>query len=188
MQRTLLPLAIVLAVFQSACAYHLDVRRGSPRPNIVSSSASSPSRLVLGPEVLDEFIVPNTGAIYQVNVFEWRATLQAGFEAGFTPGGSAPALEIIRAELSFAPEAVDARGITRAARAVIRFQARTLDASGAPMEAFSGTANASEAITDISGNIPTVNAARAVETMYELIAAQFYSSARAPSTAGGETF
>lgn len=166
----------LVVVLDAGCQYHLDVRLGAPHPNIVSGLDSAPSSLVIGSAVQDVYVVPNSGAIYQTNIFDWRATIQAGFDNGFVAGGHGLTLEIVRADLSFAPEAVDASGVTRAARAMIRFQARTLDANGTPQQAFAGTVSAREAITDITGTIPTTNAAEAVEAMFEEIANQFYSS------------
>jgi hypothetical protein len=176
--------ALSMASVIAGCSYHLDVRRGAPHPNVVFDSRLAPSQLVIGPGVEDTFIVPNTGAIYQVNVFEWRDTIQAGYDDAFPPGGTGSTLEITRAELSFIPEAVDASGVTRAARAQIRFQARVTDASGVTQQ-FADTVTAREALTDISGTIPTANAAVAVEAMYESIAAHFFSTDSMP-TSGGE--
>lgn len=136
-------------------------------PNTVVSAAHAPASLAIAPEILDDFTIPATGSVRRVPVRGWRSTLESGFHNTFHESSSGRRLELLTAELSFAPAAVTNGGTTRAVVAQIRFAARLVDADGADLGALAGTASARQA--DVRANVPamTQNAAMAVEAMYE---------------------
>jgi hypothetical protein len=110
--------------------WHLAVGPAAPRPNVMLAQDKTPAALLLDPGIPDAFVIPGTGSVNSVPVRGWRGTLEAGFRSAFPPGSpTGRTLELIEAELTFAPAAVGFGG-TAAVRATIRFKARVLDARG----------------------------------------------------------
>ena len=123
--------------------------------------------LVLGADVKDEFIIPETGSVDEVTVRGWRGTLESGFRNAYpVAGASGRKLELLTAELSFAPAVLSLRG-TLAVLAQIRFKARLLDKSGTELGALAGLVEAREVNTVSTVTSLTDNAAKAVEALYE---------------------
>lgn len=165
----------VLAVLTSAViltgCWNLAVGPASPRPNVVVAQEKAPGALVLGPVIHDEFVVPHTASVNEVPVKGWRGTLERGFQSGFGSLHGTRKLEILEAELTFAPAAVGPGG-TGAVVALIRFKARVSDASGKELGVLAGTARAREANTSASEEGMTDSASKAVEALYEMLTAE----------------
>jgi hypothetical protein len=166
-------LALAIAVsFASGCA-QLAVGPANPRPNVMMAAGSAPAELRLDESVRDEYVIPGNGSIGEVPVTGWRNTLTRGFRNAFTASeASGPKLQLINADLSFSPAAVSGAGTTVAVTATIRFRARLVDASGAELGALAGTVHAREATASATPQGMTDNAAKAVEALYEELAAK----------------
>lgn len=173
-----------LAVFASGCV--IVVQEASPRPNVDVDPVAEPLVLVMDPSIKDRYDVPAQAAIAAVEVSSWRKTLQAGYDASLASasGSGSGVLEVrlMRADLSFSSAAVTAEGTAVAARAHVTYQARLVDASGQTIRKSIGTAVAKTAVT--SKYEATANAASAVESMYELIAADFFGTPLPTAAAG----
>ncbi len=155
-----------------ACG-HLVVGPAVPRPNVMLAAVKVPAELVLAPTVPDAFVIPGTGSVNAVPVTGWRGTLDAGFKNAFaSPGKDGRKLEILMAELSFGAAVVSGQFGTVAVTAAIRFKARLLDASGRELGALAGTAPARESNGSPTPAGMTDNAAKAVEALYETLAAE----------------
>jgi hypothetical protein len=161
----------------AGCA--LSVGPSSPHPNVMINATDAPSALVLADNIQEIYVIPGTGSVNPVNVTGWRTTLEAGFHNAFPDGAdsSGRKLEILEASLSFSPRAVGAAG-TAAVSANIRFKARLVSASGEELGVLAATAQAPEAITNVSGT--TDNAAKAVEAMYEMLATKLATRVSTP--------
>jgi hypothetical protein len=165
-------LFLCFAVFGLAGCWHLAVGPAAPRPNVMLAQDKTPAALVLDPGIADTFVIPGTGSVNSVPVRGWRGTLEAGFRSAFPPGSpTGRKLELIEAELTFAPAAVGFGG-TAAVRANIRFKARVLDASGKEIGVLAGNAAAREANVSASEAGMTDNASKAVEALYEVLATE----------------
>lgn len=168
--RVMVALAALLLV--SGCTVY--VKRGAPRPNIDLAERQATLGLVLESAVRDHFVVSNEAA-HDLDVDQWRGTLEDGFRVGF---GSAfrldatPAdlkLQVLEAELTFA--VTDA--VMSVVQAQIRYKARLVDAQGQVLKRSSGTVTSKR-----SAGIyreATVLAANAVESLYEQISADFFN-------------
>ncbi len=160
---SILPLALLVA----ACG-HLAVEPSSPHPNVMLPANKVPGTLVLAPEITENFTIAGNASVNEVPVRGWRSTLTAGFRNAFPSGAEGgPKLELIEANLSFAPAAVGSGG-TAAVVATIRFKARVIDRTGE--RALAGTVRAREANTSASEAGMTDNASKAVEALYEALA------------------
>lgn len=149
----------------------LGVGPASPRPNAIVDPHKAPAALVIATEIPDAFTIPASGSVRDVPVHGWRTTLEAGFKNTYAQAASGRKLELIAAELSFAPAAVS-RGATAAVIAQIRYKARLVGDEGQELGAFAGTVQAREA--DVTPNEPamTANASMAVEAMYEQLSSE----------------
>jgi hypothetical protein len=166
----LLTLLTLSVGFLAGC--ELAVGPASPHPNVVVAADKAPGSLTVAPDILDTFVIPATGAVAPTRVSGWRGTLERGFHAAFPTGGRRT-LEIVGAELSFAPAAVSSDGSavrTAAVRAQIRFKARVISSSGKELGAIAGMVEAREANTAAGEAGMTDNASKAVEAMYEYLA------------------
>jgi len=174
MRTTLLAIAAV-ALLVASCG-NLSGGPAAPRPNVIVSAENAPANIVVGPAVLDDFVVPATGSVRAVSVRGWRRTLTAGYQSALpTAGSSGRQLELISADLSFAPAAVSAQFGTAAVIGAIRFKARLLDATGKELGSFAGTAQAREANASASEAGMTDNASKTVEALYEALATELLS-------------
>jgi hypothetical protein len=135
----------------------------------------APSVLVIMPPVPNDYVIPSNASVNEVPVHGWRTTLEYGFRNAFPAvTGSGRKLELYEAELSFAPAAVGMGG-TAAVVAQIRFKARSLDPSGKELGVLAGTVRAREANTSASEQGMTSNASKAVEALYETLAAELFA-------------
>jgi hypothetical protein len=172
-------LLVVLTLAGPTGCGPLVVQRASPKPNVAVELDRAPSSLAFGDEVQSSFTVPETGAVREIKVTDWRATLQEGFDAAFSGGGREDRqLRLERTELSFTPLAMDSGGTTRAVAAQIRFLAQMTDAPGATIFQVADTVRARDAITSPGAAETTRSAGQAVEAMYERIAAALRTNAR----------
>jgi hypothetical protein len=142
---------------------------------VIVAPEKLPAAIVLDPAIRDEFVIPGTGSVRQVTVRSWRTTLTAGYQSAFlTAGSSGRRLLLLKADLSFGPAAVSSAG-TAAVFAAIRYQAKLLDSSGNELGAIAGNAQAREANTSVREAAMTDNASKAVEALYEALAADLLS-------------
>lgn len=175
---------IVTVALFAGCRPNLTVVPTTPKPNVALSADSAPAALKLADSVKDEFSTTEEGGVMAVPVKGWRSTLTKGFESAFNPSGKeGRTLEILMADLSFAPAAVAANHNVVAVRAQIRFKARLLAADGTELGIVAGTAEARDANTSPSSETMTANAAQAVETMYEGLTSELIQKA---GDGGGE--
>jgi hypothetical protein len=166
---------VAVSLLVPGCA-KLAVGPSSPRPNVMVAPEAVPAELVLDPAIPDNFLIPSTASVNQVPVRSWRQTLDTGYHSAFpSPGTSGRRLQLIEAGLSFAPAAVSMRG-TAAVIASIRFKARLVDSSGAEVAKLAGTVEAREANVSPSEQGMTDNAMKAVEALYEKLAAELLKS------------
>jgi hypothetical protein len=162
--------ALAVALFVSGCA-NLAVGPSSPHPNVILAAAKTPGTLVLGPQVSDNFTVAGTASVNEVPVSGWRKTIDAGFHNAFpSAAANGRKLELMQADLSFAPAAIGPGG-TAAVVATIRFKARVIDATG-ERGVLAGTVHAREANTSASEAGMTDNASKAIEALYEVLVAE----------------
>jgi hypothetical protein len=161
---------LACAVGLAGC-WHLAVGPAAPRPNVMLAQDKTPAALVLDPGIPDVFVIPGTGSVNKVPVRGWRGTLEAGYRSAFPAGSTGRTLELIEAELTFAPAAVGFGG-TAAVRATIRFKARVQDASGKEIGVLAGNVAAREANVSASEAGMTDNASKAVEALYEALATE----------------
>jgi hypothetical protein len=167
--KLLVILGLVSALALTGC-WHLEVGPASPRPNVMLAADRVPAALVLSRGVIDDDVIPATGSVNEVPVHGWRGTLATGFHNAFAaPGSLGRKLELLEAELSFAPAAAGYGG-TAAVVAQIRFKARLLDAQGKELGALANTVKAREPNTSATEQGMTINAAKAVEALYEMLA------------------
>ena len=165
-----LPSTLAVAMLLVGCG-HLAVGPASPHPNVILAAAKTPGTLVLGPAVSDNFTVAGTASVNEVPVSGWRSTINTGFRNAFPSAvENGRKLELMQADLSFAPAAVG-RGGTAAVVATIRFKARVVDATG-ERGVLAGTVHAREANTSASEEGMTDNAAKAIEALYEMLTAE----------------
>lgn len=159
--------AVGAAVALSACS-PLAVGPASPRPNVMTASGKGPSELVLGPGVSDEFIIPGGGGIDEVPVRAWRGTLTTGFANAFraSTARGIRKLELVEAQLSFSPLAVDARHHVASVVATIRYKSRLVDGAGNET-LLAGTVHAREPDPSPTEAGMTDNASKAVEALFE---------------------
>ncbi len=128
--RVALCVLVAASLLVPGCA-NLAVGPSSPRPNVMVGPEVVPADLVLDPAIPDNFVIPATASVNQVPVRSWRQTLNTGYHSAFPlPGSSGRQMQLLAAELSFAPAAVSMHG-TAAVVASIRFKARLVDSSGA---------------------------------------------------------
>lgn len=150
----------------------LAVGPSAPRPNVMVAAEDAPAGFVLNAAIPDSFVIPATASVNQVPVRNWRQTLNTGYHSAFpSAGSSGHRLELLEAGLEFAPVAVSRNG-TAAVIASIRFKARLLDSSGAEVATLAGTVTAREANVSPSELGMTDNAKKAVEALYEKLAAE----------------
>jgi hypothetical protein len=148
----------------------LAVGPSAPHPNVMVAADAAPAGLVLGAAIADNYTIPKTASVNAVPVKGWRQTLDAGYRSAFpAAGGSGRRVELLEAELGFAPAAVSMAG-TAAVIASIRFKARLLDPTGGELAALAGTVEAREANVSPSEQGMTDNAKKAVEALYEKLA------------------
>jgi hypothetical protein len=172
--RNAVPFIVTLVLFGAGCV-PLSVGPGSPRPNVIVAPDKVPAAIVLDPAIRDEFVIPGTGSVRDVTVRSWRTTLTTGYQNAFpTAGGSGRRLVLLKADLSFGPAAVSSSG-TSAVVAAIRYQARLLDSSGNELGAIAGNAEAREVNTSPREAAMTDNASKAVDALYEALAANLLS-------------
>lgn len=148
-----------------------EVRAGSPRPNVAIAGDQAPAELEIGQTVPNDFETPQT-SVASIKVHDWHTTLNNGFQSAFAGATSSSKLQILLAELSFAPAAVTSTGGVRAVQAQIRYKVRVVDASGEEVGVATGTVSAREANSAGTDDAMTTNASLAVEAMYEAIASQ----------------
>lgn len=166
---------VAVSLLIPGCA-NLAVGPSSPRPNVMVGPEAVPAELVLDPAIPDNFVIPATASVNQVPVRSWRHTLDTGYHSAFpSPGSSGRRLQLLEAALSFAPAAVSMHG-TAAVVASIRFKARLVDPSGAEVAKLAGTVEAREANVTPSEQGMTDNAMKAVEALYEKLAAELLKS------------
>jgi hypothetical protein len=168
--RLLATLVVASATLVAGC-WHLAVGPSSPRPNVVLAEGKTPGEILLTPGVSDDFVIPGNASVNQIPVHGWRQTLEAGFHNAFPSGAGKRKLELLSAELTFAPAAVG-RGGTAAVVATIRFKARTLDGSGKELGVVAGTVQAREPNVSPTEAGMTDNASKAVEALYEMLTAE----------------
>ncbi len=164
----------------AACA-DLTVGASSPQPNVMVAQKMAPTSLVLGSAIKDDFVIPATRSVSEVPVHAWRETLTAGFRNAFPAARGEPGrrLELIEADLSFAPAAVSPQMFDRttAVYATIRFKARVLDAGGEEQYAIAGTVHSREANVAATQDGMTENAMKVVEALYEKLSSELLSRA-----------
>jgi hypothetical protein len=169
-------LVSVVVVLLSGCV--IEVGTASPRPNVDVDQLSQTLSFVIDDSIKDAYEVPAQAAIAAVSVTGWRKTLRAGYDAGLSSAsGAGPdnlEVRLVRADLTFSSAAVTAEGTAVAARAHVTYQARLVDSTGKVLRKSSGTAIAKTAVT--SKYEATANASAAVESMFELIAADFFGT------------
>jgi hypothetical protein len=168
------PLLLAACSLTLVACWHLAVGPSSPRPNVVIAQGKAPSALVLAPAIADDFVIAKTGSVNEVPVRGWRHTLESGFKSAFPTPGDGRKLELMEAELSFAPAAVGMGG-TAAVWAQIRFKARAVDASGNELGVLAGTVKAKEANVSATEAGMTENASKAVESLFEVLTAELLS-------------
>ncbi|MCP4675329.1 MAG: hypothetical protein GY854_07450 [Deltaproteobacteria bacterium] len=168
----------VLVVSLNGCA--ISVMKGNPRPNIDIDPSDQKLTIMLDDSIQNAFVIPRQAALAEVQVTQWRDTLVAGFNTGFgsyfnmVPSDGDLVIQLVRTDLSFAPKAVTAEGISVAIAAQITFQARLLDSQGNILSRTNGTISAKQAITN--SNEATANVVSALETMFEQIAMAFFGN------------
>lgn len=142
----------------------------NPKPNVMVRPDIAPSRLVVDASVKDSFVISHPGAYLDVHVTGWRQSLQNGFGNAFPAGAtSGRTLELLQANLSFAPAAASTWGVA-AVVAMIRFKARLVDRTGTEVASLAGTAQARELLPTPTGPADEAlarNAAEAIEALYE---------------------
>ena len=165
---------LMIMLFGVGCGT-LSVGAGAPRPNVMVAVDKQPSTLVLDPGILDASEIPPIGAIPTVEVRDWRQSLTAGYQSAFPAGAPAGVtLVLLKAELSFAPASAGRHEVTTM-QAMVRFQARLLDAAGNELGTLAGTALAPGATASFNERDLSANAATAVEALYERLATDLLS-------------
>jgi len=173
-----------------------------PRPNVAPQVAGAPAggdkavaasfapahpalSLSLDAEIPDQFVVRRRNRIPDTNVQSWRASLTSGFRNAFgpeQPGGRA--IVIDRAELSWAPAAVDNHGSILAMNAQLTYRASLVDGAGRNVGGVAGTVESKSPASNFDGIEPSVTSA--IESMYEDISVRLLGeSGKAPRTASG---
>jgi hypothetical protein len=177
---SLAAVSLTALLFATGCT--LSVAAGNPRPNLDLPESQTALALELDPAVRDAFQIPGRSGMNETHVEAWRTTLERGFSNGFrssfkTDGGKDLVLQVVEAELEFAPTAVTAKGGPVAVEAQIRYKARLVDAQGNVVRRSTGTV-ASKRSTSKAAEITSISES-AVESMYEKIASDVFSSATA---------
>jgi hypothetical protein len=173
-----LAVALVGLLLASGCT--LKVAQGNPRPNIDLPETKAGMKLVMDDTVQDSFEVPSRGGINKGEVEQWRETLKRGFQNGFGGAFKTDAespeltLQLMEVALEFAPTAVTQNGAAAAAEAQIRYKARLVDAQGNVVRRSTGTVASKRSIT--RADEVTLISESAVESMYEKIAEDFFST------------
>lgn len=170
---SLFGLGLLLTSLTAGCSmFTPNVHVGHPQPNIALSAELAPSELKIDSSVPNEFKTPPSSGMMEFPVHDWHQTLTNGFQSAFSDASSGHQLQLLLADLSFAPNAVTAQGQVRAVRAQIRFKARLVSQTGEELAVIAGTVESREANTQGSDDAMTLNAAYAVESLYEAIAAK----------------
>lgn len=168
--RGFLCIVVAVALFAGCGRPNVTVVPTTPKPNVAVSADSAPAALKLHDSIKDDFTTSEDGGVMAVPVKGWRSTLTNGFESAFSPSGKqGRTLEILSADLSFAPAAVAANHNVVAVRAQIRYKARLLSEDGSELGIIAGTADARDANSSPKSETMTSNAAQAVEAMYEAL-------------------
>jgi len=173
--------ASVVLICSAGCSLTmLSLGQANPRPNVDIEESSRSVALELAESIQDDFEVPGQQGIVTLRVQDWRKTLEVGFKNGFSnsfdldSGKSEMKVQIKSADFVLVPSAVRADGRVVAMSAQVRYQARLLDGEGKVVRRSARTVS-SKGITSDGGDLE-VTAASAVESMYEAIAADFFSS------------
>jgi hypothetical protein len=188
----------------------LSVTASRPRPNIALSARPEKLTLQLEHDVRDRYQVPAQQGIKPIDVNDWHVSLRSGFDAAFRNtfqgSGDPLVLSIERADLVLTPSAVGVQsmrttrvsrrsrvqrttvqtGVT-AVRARITYRAQLLDRSGKVLATSAATAESKGSTTVASEEEMTRLSGDAIETMYEMIAADLFKTAPAaapPASAG----
>ena len=172
---------LLLTSITAASACTLEVQKADPKPNVVFAQPSEKRvGLRLASTIQNDAELPEKNGIRNVELHGWRETLSSGFENAYrsyfkVSAAGQPAemvIEIARADLEFAPTAVSAQAGVVAIEAHLTYQARLLDASGAPLKVIAHTVASKSSVTDRSQM--TECAASAVETMYEEVSKELF--------------
>jgi hypothetical protein len=190
-----------LLLFAALGGCTLSVTASQPRPNIALSARTEKLSLQLKDNVRDKYQVPAQQGIKSINVNDWHVSLRSGFDAAFRGAfqgsGDPLVLTIERADLVLTPSAVGVQsmrtrrvsrrsrvqrttvqtGVT-AVRAQITFRARLLDKNGKVLGTSASTAESKGSTTVASEEEMTRLSGDAIETMYEMIAADLFKTPR----------
>ncbi|MCU1277169.1 MAG: hypothetical protein JWM53_715 [bacterium] len=172
---------VLIATALSASACTLQVQKSDPKPNVVFAKPTEQRLgLRLASAIANDANLPEKNGIGAVELHGWRDTLGSGFQNAYrsyfkVSADGQPAervIEIARADLEFAPTAVTARSGVAAVEAHITYQARLLDAAGAPLKVVAHTATSKSSVTERTQMSDC--AASAVETMYEELSKELF--------------
>jgi hypothetical protein len=195
------PLGLLKLVTLSAAlgGCTLSVTASQPRPNIALSARAEKLTLQLKDNVRDTYQVPAQQGIKPINVNDWHVSLRAGFDAAFKNSfqgsGDQLVLSIERADLVLTPSAVGVQsmrtrrvsrrsrvqrttvqsGVT-AVRAQVTYRAQLLDKNGKVIGMSAATAESKGSTTVASEEEMTRLSGDAIETMYEMIAADLFKT------------
>lgn len=171
----------LLSLFLITGCASLKVEKMNPYPNLNIASSDKILGLELSPNIQNNFEIPAKGGIKSASVAGWRDSLQNGFNNGFSDvyklGSSASdsdlILKLTRADIEFAPSAVRADGTPVAIHVQILYKASLVDnTTGETVKRAADTVVSKRSITRAGDTTEAVKSA--VETMYEIIAAQFF--------------
>ena len=180
MKRALVSIALCLVACATAPPPVAQVMMATaqPRPNININQSDTTLRLVLAPEIQDEYTVPANRGFAAFHFTGWRTALEAGFREAF--GGAftlsqapdaALTLTISEASGYYDATAINGYGGIAAYTSRIRYKATLSDGGGQVVKRLAGTVPGK---SSVGQNVPIM--AGAIEHLYEEISDKMFQA------------